>query len=50
MEGEIWDIEYLGEMKVFKVSIENGRNVKEERINEVRKNEKKIKYEERVWV
>ncbi len=50
LEGEIWDIGYLGDMTVFRVKLDGGKIVKASSLNAVRAAEDPLTYDQKVWV
>lgn len=50
VEGEVWDIAYLGGLTVFNVRLDSGTVVKAMIINSERAVDDPIGYEERVWL
>ncbi|WP_299866247.1 ABC transporter ATP-binding protein [uncultured Hoeflea sp.] len=50
VEGEVWDIAYLGGLTVFNVRLDSGTVVKAMVINSERAVDDPIGYEERVWL
>ncbi|MBO6639229.1 MAG: ABC transporter ATP-binding protein [Roseitalea sp.] len=50
VEGEVWDIAYLGGLTVFNVRLDSGTIVKATVLNSERAVEDPIGYEERVWL
>jgi len=50
VEGEVWDIAYLGGITVFNVRLDSGKVVKATVLNSERTVEDPIGYEERVWL
>ncbi|WP_306119190.1 MULTISPECIES: ABC transporter ATP-binding protein [unclassified Roseitalea] len=50
VEGEVWDIAYLGGLTVFNVKLDSGTIVKATVLNTERGVEDPIGYEERVWL
>ncbi len=50
IEGEVWDIAYLGDMSVYNIRMDNGSILKVSLLNSSRMNKKPITWEERVWV
>ena len=50
VEGEIWDIAYLGDMTVFNVRLEDGRIVKTSSLNSVRVSEDALSWNDRAWI
>ena len=50
IEGEVWDIAYLGDMSIYHIRTENGKILKVSQLNQSRTDETPITWEERVWV
>ena len=50
IEGEVWDIAYLGDMSVYNIRLDNGEILKVSQLNTSRSDETPITWEERVWV
>lgn len=50
IEGEVWDIAYLGDMSIYHVRTAQGEILKISQLNQSRTNEAPITWEERVWV
>ena len=50
VQGEIWDIGYLGDMTVFHVRLKDGRVIKASSLNAVRAVEDPLGYDQEVWV
>ncbi len=50
VEGEVWDIAYLGDMSVYNIRLDNGEILKVSQLNASRTTEAPITWEERVWV
>ena len=50
VEGEIWDIAYLGDMTVFNVKIGSGTVVKISQMNATRETEEPLAWDDKVWV
>ncbi|MEO1700979.1 MAG: ABC transporter ATP-binding protein [Pseudomonadota bacterium] len=50
VEGEVWDIAYLGDMTILNVKLESGKIVKASMVNASRISDDPIGYEERVWL
>jgi len=50
VQGEIWDIGYLGDMTVFHVRLKDGRVIKASSLNAVRPVEDPLGYDQEVWV
>ena len=50
LEGEVWDIAYLGDMTVYNVKLADGRIVKASTINSRRSVEDALTWHERAWV
>ena len=50
LQGEVWDIGYLGDMTVFYVKLDSGKVVKASMLNAQREVEDPIAYDEKVWV
>ncbi|MEL6201221.1 MAG: ABC transporter ATP-binding protein [Pseudomonadota bacterium] len=50
VEGEVWDIAYLGDMTILNVKLDSGKIVKASMVNASRISDDPIGYEERVWL
>ena len=50
LQGEVWDIGYLGDLSVYHVRLSNGRNVRAAIINARRTVERPITWEDTVWL
>ncbi|MFZ2102552.1 MAG: ABC transporter ATP-binding protein [Oricola sp.] len=50
VEGEVWDIGYLGDMTIFNVRLASGSVIKASVLNARREVEDPIGYDERIWV
>ncbi len=50
VEGEIWDVGYLGDMTVFHIRLKDGRVVKASSLNAVRAVEDPFGYDQQVWI
>jgi putrescine transport system ATP-binding protein len=50
LQGEIWDIAYLGDMTVYNVKLDDGRIVKASTINSLRKLEDALTWHDRAWI
>lgn len=50
LEGEVWDIAYLGDMTVYNVKLDDGRLIKASSINSVRAVEDALTWHDRAWV
>ncbi|MDG9729665.1 polyamine ABC transporter ATP-binding protein [Ignatzschineria sp. RMDPL8A] len=50
VEGEVWDIGYLGDMSIYHVKLDNGKMVTASQVNHKRLTEHKINYEDRVYI
>ncbi|SIQ53950.1 putrescine transport system ATP-binding protein [Rhizobium sp. RU20A] len=50
VEGEIWDIAYLGDMTVFHVRLPDGKVVKASMLNAAREMDDPLAYDQKVWV
>jgi putrescine transport system ATP-binding protein len=50
VEGEIWDIAYLGDMTVFHVKLGSGKVVKTSQMNATRETEEPLAWDDKVWV
>ena len=50
MEGEIWDIAYLGDMTVYHVKLASGRVVRTSVMNSQRITEDPLAWNDRAWV
>ncbi|WP_159592935.1 ABC transporter ATP-binding protein [Chelativorans xinjiangense] len=50
LDGEVWDIAYLGDMTVYNVKLDDGRIVKASTINSIRRLEDALTWHDRAWV
>lgn len=50
VEGEVWDIAYLGDMTVFHVKIGSGKVIKISQMNATREAEEPLAWDDKVWV
>ena len=50
VDGEIWDIAYLGDMTVFHVKIGSGKVIKVSQMNATRETEEPLAWDDKVWV
>jgi putrescine transport system ATP-binding protein len=50
VEGEVWDIAYLGDMTIMNVRLDSGKVVKASMVNRARLVDDPIGYEERIWL
>ncbi len=50
LQGEIWDIGYLGDMTVYHVRLDDGRVVKTSTLNSVRTFDDPLTWNDRAWV
>jgi putrescine transport system ATP-binding protein len=50
VEGEIWDIAYLGDMTVFHVKIASGKVIKISQMNATREADEPLAWDDKVWV
>jgi putrescine transport system ATP-binding protein len=50
VQGEIWDIAYLGDMTVYNVRLDDGRVVKTSALNSVRVMEDPLTWNDRAWI
>ncbi|WP_422372721.1 ABC transporter ATP-binding protein [Hoeflea sp.] len=50
LEGEVWDIAYLGDMTIFNVRLESGTVMQAAILNKQRLVEDPIGYDERIWL
>jgi putrescine transport system ATP-binding protein len=50
MEGEIYDIAYLGDMTIFHVQIGNGQVVKASSLNATRATEDPLSWDDKAWI
>jgi len=50
IDGEVWDIAYLGDMTIFNVRLDSGKVIKASVLNATRIVEDPIGYDERVWL
>jgi putrescine transport system ATP-binding protein len=50
IEGEVWDIAYLGDMSIYNIRTDQGKILKVTQLNQSRTSDAPITWEERVWV
>jgi putrescine transport system ATP-binding protein len=50
VEGEVFDIEYLGDVSVYHVRLESGAMLRATEANRLRLIERPITWEDRVWL
>ncbi len=50
VEGEVWDIAYLGDMSIYNIRTASGSILKVSQLNSSRSNHAPLTWEERVWV
>ena len=50
IEGEVWDIAYLGDMSIYNIRTDGGEILKVAQLNHTRTSAAPITWEERVWV
>ncbi|WP_309083378.1 ABC transporter ATP-binding protein [Chelativorans sp.] len=50
LEGEIWDIAYLGDMTVYNVKLDDGRIIKASMMNSQRRLEDALTWHDRAWI
>ena len=50
LEGEVWDIAYLGDMTIYNVKLDDGRIVKASIINSLRRLEDALTWHDRAWI
>ncbi|MGQ7790950.1 ABC transporter ATP-binding protein [Faunimonas sp. B44] len=50
VEGEVWDIAYLGDMSIYNVRLASGKIVRASLLNAARSVERPITWEDRVWL
>jgi putrescine transport system ATP-binding protein len=50
VQGEVWDIAYLGDMSLYNVKLASGTIVRASRLNASRSVEKPIGWEDHVWL
>ncbi|MBZ8135081.1 ABC transporter ATP-binding protein [Afifella sp. IM 167] len=50
IEGEVWDIGYLGDVSIYNVRLASGDVVRATRLNADREVERPITWEDRVWI
>ncbi|MDZ7823604.1 MAG: ABC transporter ATP-binding protein [Ahrensia sp.] len=50
VQGETWDIAYMGDMTVFNIKLESGAVLQASQLNALRKTDDPIGYDEKVWV
>ncbi|UUP18432.1 ABC transporter ATP-binding protein [Nitratireductor thuwali] len=50
MEGEVWDIAYLGDMTIYYVKLDDGMVVKASTVNSLRRIGEELTWHDRAWV
>ena len=50
VEGEVWDLAYLGDMTIFHVKLDSGQVVKASAVNAARSGSEVFTYHDRVWL
>jgi len=50
VQGEVWDIAYLGDMTILNIRLDSGKIVKASMVNRDRLVDDPIAYEERIWL
>ncbi|WP_151987094.1 ABC transporter ATP-binding protein [Rhizobium sp. EC-SD404] len=50
VEGEVWDLAYLGDMSIFHVKLDSGKIVKASVVNASRSGSEVFTYHDRVWL
>lgn len=50
MEGEVWDIAYLGDMTVYHIKLGDGQVVKASALNSARVSEDPLTWSDRAWI
>jgi putrescine transport system ATP-binding protein len=50
MDGEVWDIGYLGDMTIYHVKLDDGRIVRTSAINSRRSSEAPLTWHDRAWI
>lgn len=50
LEGEVWDIGYLGDMTVYRIRLDDGRIVRTAAINSERVTEGALTWHDRAWI
>ncbi len=50
LEGEVWDIAYLGDLTIYKVKLDDGTFFKASQLNRTVSSEDPITWEDRVWL
>jgi putrescine transport system ATP-binding protein len=50
VEGEVWDLAYLGDMTIFHVKLDSGKIVKASMVNAARSSDEIFSYHDRVWL
>ena len=50
MEGEVWDIAYLGDMTVYHIKLGDGQVVKASELNSARVSEDPLTWSDRAWI
>lgn len=50
VQGEVWDIAYLGDMTVYNVRLDDGRIVKTSSLNSTRVSDDPLSWNDRAWI
>ncbi|MGN6468721.1 MAG: ABC transporter ATP-binding protein [Rhizobiaceae bacterium] len=50
MEGEVWDIAYLGDMTIYHVRLDDGRIVRTSTVNSRRAADEQLTWHDRAWI
>lgn len=50
MEGEIWDLAYLGDMTVYHVRLDDGQVIKASALNSARVTDDPLSWNDRAWI
>jgi putrescine transport system ATP-binding protein len=50
IEGEVWDIAYLGDMTIYHVRLEDGRIVRTSSVNSRRASDEQLTWHDRAWI
>lgn len=50
MEGEVWDLAYLGDMTVYHIKLDDGQVVKASALNSARIIEDQLTWSDRAWI
>jgi putrescine transport system ATP-binding protein len=50
IEGEVWDIAYLGDMTIYHVRLDDGRIVRTSSVNSRRASDEQLTWHDRAWI